>query len=99
MDKLGKDKSINEDLSKEIEYLNKRYPEVSFAKLSRIVVHVARWQKEMMMKEAKSGVGNNGYFIEFDDGTFIDIDPAMQLKPAFHVEEGEKVRIAIIKED
>ncbi len=95
---MFEDKSSKEELAKEIEYLSKRYPEVSFAKLSRIAVHVARWQKGKIMKEAKSGVGNNDNYIQLDDGTWIDLDPSMGLKPAFNVEEGEKVTIAIIKE-
>ena len=32
--------------------LSKQFPEVSFAKLSRIAVRVARWQKQKMMKGA-----------------------------------------------
>ena len=39
-------------LNKEIQYLHQRYPEISFAKLSRIVVHVAKWKEEQMQKEA-----------------------------------------------
>ena len=41
---------IGENLEEVINNLSKRYPEVSFAKLSRIVVHVARWQKEQDAK-------------------------------------------------
>jgi hypothetical protein len=59
----------------------------------------AKWQKEQMMTEAKSGIGNNDNFIQFEDGTWIDLDPSMQLKPAFNVKEGEKVKVLIIKED
>ena len=36
---------VNEDLSDLIDKLSKRYPEVSFAKLSRIVVAATKWQK------------------------------------------------------
>ena len=36
----------SECLETEINRLSKRFPEVSFAKLSRIAVHVAKWQKE-----------------------------------------------------
>lgn len=39
-------------LSEEIMHLSKQFPEVSFAKLSRIAVRVARWQKQKMMKGA-----------------------------------------------
>lgn len=58
----------------------------------------AKWQKEQIIKNAKSGVINKDYFIRFDDGTWIDFDPTMQLKPAFDVKVGEKVKVIIIKE-
>ena len=43
---------VSEDLESEIDYLSKRYPEVSFAKLSRIAVRVVKWQKENLWKPA-----------------------------------------------
>ena len=42
---------ISDDLSAEIDYLSKRYPEVSFAKLTRIAVHVAKWQMQHIMRQ------------------------------------------------
>lgn len=46
IEKMQKEhESSNEYLSDEIDYLSKRFPEVSFAKLSRIAVHVSNWQK------------------------------------------------------
>ena len=36
----------SKDLEELIDTLSKRYPEVSFAKLSRIAVHVTKWQKK-----------------------------------------------------
>ena len=36
----------SKELADEIDVLSKRYPEISFAKLSRIAVRIARWQKE-----------------------------------------------------
>lgn len=59
----------------------------------------AQWQKQQMMKTAKSGIGNNDNYIQFEDGTWIDLDPSMQLKSAFNVKEGEKVKVLVIKED
>lgn len=45
------DKEIpSKELEDEILALNKRYPEVSFAKLSRIAVRIAKWQKEQDKK-------------------------------------------------
>ena len=43
---------VNEDLGMYINELSKQFPEVSFAKLSRIGVRVAKWQKEHLLKPA-----------------------------------------------
>lgn len=51
-----------------------------------------------MEKIEKIGVGNNDNYIQFEDGTWIDLDPSMKLKPAFDVKEGEKVKVILIKE-
>ena len=40
------------DLGEQISTLGRRYPEVSFAKLSRIAVRVAKWQKQHLWKPA-----------------------------------------------
>jgi hypothetical protein len=45
-----KDESTTEDLGKYLYELSKQFPEVSFAKLSRIGVRVAKWQKEQLLK-------------------------------------------------
>ena len=41
---MMKTNNYDELLSEEINKVSKRYPEVSFAKLSRIAVHFIRWQ-------------------------------------------------------
>ena len=46
----AKDEYITDDLGEYINELSKQFPEVSFAKLSRIAVRVAKWQKENMIK-------------------------------------------------
>ena len=43
---------VSEDLGYYINELSKQFPEVSFAKLSRIAVRVAKWQKEQMIAKA-----------------------------------------------
>lgn len=63
------------------------------------LVDGAKWQKEQMMKGAKSGIGNYDNYIKFEDGTWIDLDPSEQLKPAFNVNEGDKVKVIVIKEE
>ena len=47
-----KDSILAKDLEELISTLSKRYPEVSFAKLSRIAVMVAKWQKQHLWKPA-----------------------------------------------
>lgn len=45
-----KDESTTEDLGEYINELSKQFPEVSFAKLSRIAVRVSRWQRNQDVK-------------------------------------------------
>lgn len=45
-DKHPKEESASEELGDYINKLSKQFPEVSFAKLSRIAVRVAKWQKK-----------------------------------------------------
>lgn len=46
-----KDESTTEDLGEYINELSKQFPEVSFAKLSRIAIRVAKWQKQQFEKD------------------------------------------------
>ena len=51
--KLAKsEEPVSKDLGEYINELSKQFPEVSFAKLSRIAVRVANWQKENLWKPA-----------------------------------------------
>ena len=45
-----KEEPVSEDLGEYINELSKQFPDVSFAKLSRIAVRVAKWQKEQFEK-------------------------------------------------
>jgi hypothetical protein len=47
----AKDESTTEDLGEYINELSKQFPEVSFAKLSRIAVRVSKWQEEQFEKK------------------------------------------------
>ena len=47
-----KEEPVSEDLGEYINELSKQFPEVSFAKLSRIAVRVSNWQKENLWKPA-----------------------------------------------
>ena len=46
---------VSEDLGEYINKLSKQFPEVSFAKLSRIAVRVAKWQKQQIEKAMDLG--------------------------------------------
>lgn len=83
-----------------IEYLSKRF-DVSYAKLARIVVKTANWQKEQMLKDA---VG--GRVLDLGE-TYKDLSLSVEgkelnevLQP-LGVKGGDQVKIVIvpIKED
>lgn len=64
---------VSEDLGEYINELSKQFPEVSFAKLSRIAVRVAKWQKEQIMAKAVDGYvikdieeGNGDFLLSAD---------------------------------
>lgn len=99
MDSLPNE-TVSEDLGEYLYELSKQFPEVSFAKLSRIGVRVAKWQKEQMMAKAKSGTVQKDNQVIFDNGTYMDLDPSMQLKPSFvGLKEGDRIKVIVIKED
>jgi len=76
-------------LDEYINELSKQFPEVSFAKLSRIAVRVAKWLKEQMMAKAIDAqcFGFQG------DALF-----SFRL-PADNYLVGSKVKVIVIKED
>lgn len=56
--------------------------------------------KEEMMEKAVEGiVQDNGQFINFGDGRYIDLDPTMENKPVFELTDGDKVKVIVIKEE
>ena len=44
--------NINKELEDKIDALHERYPEVSFAKLTRICVSMSKWQNEKTIERA-----------------------------------------------
>lgn len=88
-----------EPVSGELEEAARRYVTPPCALGIKTFKAGANWQKEQMMKDAKSGIGNYDNYIKFEDGTWIDLDPSEQLKPAFNVNEGDKVKVIVIKEE
>ena len=91
-------------VSEDLEYASEKYAcrfsssKYGHDKVKDSFIAGANWQKEQMMKDAKSGIGNYDNYIKFEDGTWIDLDPSEQLKPAFNVNEGDKVKVIVIKE-
>lgn len=51
------------------------------------------------MKQEKVGVVKEDFQVELEDKTWIDLDPTMQLTPAFDVKVGDKIKITIDKEE
>lgn len=107
-DSLGIDKDLEEHLTWFLrEYYNYDYPKqykegTGSSAMPHIVeaaIHFAKWQKEHLMKDAKSGIVTSDNYIQFEDGTWIDLDPTMCLKPAFDYKCGDKVRVLTIKEE
>lgn len=45
--------------------------------------------------ETKKGVVAQDHFIQFTDGTYIDLDPTMKLAPAFDLREGDVVDVSV----
>lgn len=85
-----KGESTTEDLGMYINELSKQFPEVSFAKLSRIAVRVAKWQKEQIMSKAIDFiiVDNNAVSTEISTFPYVSLG-----------KEGDTVKLIIIKQD
>lgn len=81
-------------LAELIEYLSKRF-DVSYAKLARIVVKTAKWQKAQMLKEAVEGEIVN----LIPDRNYIKVEREAIAKAVSVFKEGDKVKIVIVKED
>lgn len=76
-----------EDLGEYINELSKQFPEVSFAKLSRIAVRVAKWQKEQLMAKA----------INTQASLTMSV-PSICISLPLGVNVGDKVKVIVIKE-
>lgn len=46
-------------------------------------------------RQEKTGVVKADFQVAMDDGSWVDLDPCMQMQPAFAVKPGDKVRIII----
>lgn len=69
----AKYESTTEDLGDYINELSKQFPEVSFAKLSRIAVRVAKWKEEQLMAKAVDAV------VKIDAGGYPYVDRTIEL--------------------
>ena len=85
---------VSEDLGDYINELFKQFPEVSFAKLSRIAVRVAKWQKEQMMAKAI-----DGYVIkDVEEGNGDFLLSADYLPKSMGLKDQQRVKVIVIKE-
>lgn len=74
-------------------------PEETFERMKRSLFELAEKEQQMMAK-AKSGTVQKDNQVILDNGTYIDLDPSMQLKPSFvGLKEGDRIKVIIIKED
>ena len=84
---------VSEDLGDYINELSKQFPEVSFAKLSRIAVRVAKWQKEQMMAKAV-----DGYVIkDVEEGNGDFLLSADYLPKSMGLKDQQRVKVIVIK--
>jgi len=95
-EKCGKEEPVSEDLGEYINELSKQFPEVSFAKLSRIAVRVAKWKEEQMMEKAidvevKVDAGGYPYIPQME---LYDYDKDVPLAKA-----GDRYKVILIKEE
>ena len=97
----AKDESTTEDLGDYINKLSKQFPEVSFAKLSRIAVRVAKWKEQQLMANAVEGVVHHFEkcgvaSVHYNDPTGV---PMAYFTSPEGLSAGDKVKIIVIKED
>jgi hypothetical protein len=91
----AKDESTTEDLGEYINELSKQFPEVSFAKLSRIAVRVAKWQKKQMMAKAV-----DGYVIkDVEEGNGDFLLSADYLPKTMGLKDQQRVKVIVIKKN
>lgn len=86
---------VSEDLGEYINELSKQFPEVSFAKLSRIAVRVAKWQKEQIMAKAV-----DGYVIkDIEEGNGDFLLSADYLPKSMGLKDQQRVKVIVIKKN
>ena len=52
-----------------------------------------------MKEQIKTGVVKADYQVALDDGGWVDLDPCMQMQPAFDVKPGDKIKITVTKQN
>ena len=97
----AKNESTSKDLGEYINELSKQFPEVSFAKLSRIAVRVAKWKEQQLMANAVEGVVHHFEkcgvaSVHYNDPTGV---PMAYFTSPEGLSAGDKVKIIVIKED
>lgn len=97
---LGRDinmtKEVKERLADKINELHKQFPEVSFAKLSRIAVRVANFIEDEMMKNTIDGVA---VFDWASEKTYGHIEHEPFCLTDMGLLTDDRVKLAILKEE
>lgn len=92
--KMLEEEPVSEDLGDYINELSKQFPEVSFAKLSRISVRVAKWKEQQLMAKAVD------IEVKEDAGGYPYIDATIELydydKDEPLAKKGDKVKLIIV---
>ena len=89
-------KEVKEHLVEKIDELHKQFPEVSFAKLSRIAVRVANFMEAEMMKNSVDGV------VIFDwagDKTYGHIEHEPFCLTDMELLANDRVKLVILKDE
>ena len=84
-----KEEPASEGLGEYINELSKQFPEVSFAKLSRIAVRVVKWKEQQMMSKAI-----DAHCFGFQGAALFSFR-----LPADKYLVGSKVKVIVIEED
>lgn len=94
-----------EPISEDLEYASEKYAcrfsssKYGHDKVKDAFIAGDKWKEEQIMAKAKGGTVQEDYQIIMDDGTYIDLDPSMSLKPALAVKAGERIKVIVIKEE
>ena len=71
---------------------------IELAEDHAMLAGMSKMKEEMMEKAVEGVVQDDGRFINFGDGRYIDLEPHW-IKPVFELTDGDKVKVIVIKEE